>query len=298
MTVQFATTGEITIAYETFGDPSDPALVLIMGLATQMIAWSDDFCNALADDGFFVIRFDNRDIGLSTHLDAAGMPDLGPILTGAPIADAPYLLSDMADDTRGLLDALGIERAHLVGASMGGMIAQEFALRYPERIASLTSIFSTPSPHIGAPTPEAAAALMMAPPRTEDEAAERTVAVYRVIGSPGYALDEEGLRERGREAFRRSADPFGSSRQLVAISASGDRTERLRDLAIPTLVLHGEADPLIQVAGGIATADAIPGAVLVTFPGMGHELPRALQPDIAGLISAHARAAGSASASV
>lgn len=292
MTVQYADSGEMRIAYETFGEPSDPTVLLVMGLATQMIAWHDDFCGAIAAEGFHVVRFDNRDIGLSTHLDEAGMPDLTPILTGAPVTDAPYLLADMAADTRGLLDALGIDRAHIVGASMGGMIAQEFALRYADRALSLTSIFSTPAPQIGPPTPEAGAALLMPPATTAEESADRTVEVYRIIGSPGYPLDEDGLRERGREAFRRANDPAGVARQLIAIHASGDRSERLRSLDLRTLVLHGEADPLVQVAGGIATAEAVPGATLVTFPGMGHDLPQQLWPDLVGRITAHARAAG------
>lgn len=290
MAVQYATSGAIEIAYETFGEPGDPPVVLIMGLATQMIAWPDEFCQAIADDGFFVVRFDNRDIGLSTHLDAAGMPDISAVFTGAPITDAPYVLADMADDTRGLLDALGIDRAHIVGASMGGMIAQEFALRHGDRTRSLTSVFSTPAPAIGAATPKATEALLTPPPTSEEAAGERTVAVYRIIGSPGFPLDEDGLRERGREAFRRSSDPFGSARQLYAIHASGDRTEQLSTLDVPTLVLHGEDDPLVQVAGGIATAEAIPGAELITYRGMGHDLPRELWPDLVGRITGHARA--------
>ncbi|GAB4010755.1 alpha/beta fold hydrolase [Nocardioides ultimimeridianus] len=290
--IQYATCGDLTLAYETFGSPDDPALVLVMGLATQMIGWHDDFCSLIADQGFFVVRFDNRDIGLSTHLDAAGVPDLSPLFSGNPITEAPYLLGDMADDTVALLDALGIERAHVVGASMGGMIAQEIALRHPDRTATMTSIMSTPAPQIGAPTPAAMGALLSPPPTTEDEAAERSVQVYSVVGSPGFPLDTEGLRARGRESFRRANDPAGVARQLAAIHVSGSRIERLADLAVPTLVLHGEDDPLVQVDGGRTTAKAIPGARLVTYPGMGHDLPRELWSDVVGEIVEHARTRG------
>ena len=288
MTIQKASHGEIELAYETFGSPDDPTLVLVMGLATQMIGWHDDFCALLAESGFHVVRFDNRDIGLSTHLDEAGAPDLTPLFTGQPITDAPYTLADMADDTAGLVDALGVDRVHLVGASMGGMISQEFALRHPERLLTLTSIMSTPAPQIGPPTPAAAAALFTPPPTNEEEAGDRAVEVYRVIGSPGYPLDEDGLRARGTESFRRANDPAGVARQLAAIHASGDRSERLGEVAVPTLVLHGEDDPLVQLDGGVATAKAVPGARLVTYPGMGHDLPRALWEPIVDEIVRHA----------
>ncbi|TNM36499.1 alpha/beta fold hydrolase [Nocardioides albidus] len=291
MSIERAQCGDVEIAFERFGSPLDPTVVLVMGLATQMIAWHDDFCAMIADEGFQVVRFDNRDIGLSTHFDEAGMPDLTPLMSGGLIEEAPYLLADMADDTMALVDALGIARVHVVGASMGGMIAQEVALRHPQRVLSLTSIFSTPGPRIGAPKPEAAAALLSPPATTEEEAGERAVAVYRVIGSPGYPLDEAGLTARARESFRRSNDPAGPMRQLAAIHVSGDRTERLHDLRVPTLVLHGEDDPLVQPEGGRATAEAVPGSRLVTFPGMGHDLPLALWPEIVKEIVAHARAA-------
>lgn len=289
MSIRIADCGEVSLAYETFGSPEDPALVLVMGLATQMLGWHDDFCQLLADSGLYVIRFDNRDIGLSTHLAAAGMPDLSPVFVGGSIKDAPYALADMADDTCRLLDALGIHRAHVVGASMGGMIAQEFALRHPDRLLSLTSIMSTPAPSIGAPTPAAMGALFSAPPTTPEEAGARSVEVYRVIGSPGYPLDEAGLSERGQESFRRANDPAGVARQFAAIQAGGDRTERLGALDVRTLVLHGEDDPLVQLEGGTATAEAVPAARLVTYPGMGHDLPRALWPAIIGEIVSHAR---------
>jgi pimeloyl-ACP methyl ester carboxylesterase len=289
MRIQYAQCGQVELAYETFGSPTDPTMLLVMGLASQMIVWDEELCARIADEGFHVVRFDNRDIGLSTHLDEAGMPDLSPLGRGEPITVAPYLLADMADDTIGLVDALGVERVHLVGASMGGMIAQEAALRHPQRLLSLTSIMSTTAPWVGAPTAEASAALFIPPPTNEQEAAERTIAIYRVIGSPGFPLDEATLDARGREAFRRSNDPAGVARQLAAIQASGDRSDRLRTLEVPTLVLHGQDDPLVQPDGGRSTAAAVPGARLVTYAGMGHSLPRALWPQVVQVVCAHAR---------
>ncbi|RNI19471.1 alpha/beta fold hydrolase [Flexivirga caeni] len=291
MPISTAQCGDVELAYETFGDPANPAVVLVMGLATQMIGWPDGFCSLLVDAGFHVVRFDNRDIGLSTHLHEAGVPDLSGLLVGKPLESAPYTLGDMADDTLGLLDALELERVHLVGASMGGMIVQEFALRHPERLLSLTSIMSTPSVAIGPPTADAMSALFIPPPDCAEAAAARSVAVYRVIGSPGYPLDEAGLAERGKESFRRSNDPAGVARQLAAIQLAADRSERLRGLAVPTLVLHGESDPLVQPDGGRATAAAVPGARRVTFPGMGHDLPEALWPQFVAEIRALATAA-------
>ncbi|MFT4008683.1 MAG: alpha/beta hydrolase [Nocardioidaceae bacterium] len=279
--------GEIELAYETFGSPDDPTIVLVMGLATQMIAWPDEFCRMLAAGGYQVVRFDNRDIGLSTHLDAAGPADLSPLFEGLPITEGVYTLGDMADDTAGLIEALGVDRAHVVGVSMGGMIAQEVAARHPDRVRTLTSIMSTPAPQIGAPTEEAAAALLSPPAANEEQAGKRAVAVYRVIGSPGYPLDEAALDERGRESFRRAKDAAGVTRQLAAIHVSGDRREGLRGITAPTLVVHGEDDPLVQPDGGVATADTIPGARLVTYPGMGHNLPEELWPSIVAEILGH-----------
>ena len=291
-TVQFAPGGQIEIAYETSGVGDDPTLVLISGLGSQLLSWDVDFCRELAGRGFRVVRFDNRDAGLSTHLRQAGIPDLSPLFRRQPITEAPYLLADMAHDVADLLDALDVERAHIVGASMGGMIAQEVAAHHPDRTRSLTSIMSTPSPAIGAPTREAAAALFAPPVATVEEACTSALAAAEVIGSPGYPLDEARLVATTSEAFRRAYDPGGVDRQLAAIHASGDRTERLRGIAAPTLVLHGEADPLVQLPGGQATAAAIPQARLVTFPGMGHDLPRQLWPRIVDEIAAHTIAAG------
>src|SRR4051794_8801368 len=270
--------GDVEIAYQSFGNPTDRPLLLVMGLATQMLGWHDEFCGLLAQEGFFVVRFDNRDIGLSTHFAGAGMPDLTRLFT-QPRTVATYTLEDMADDAVGLLDGLGIASADVVGASMGGMIAQVMAYRHPERVRSLTSIMSTPSPWIGAPTQEAAAVLVAPAPKSREEAVERAVSTYRVIGSPGYRLDEEELRRIAGIAYDRGHDPAGVVRQLAAIHASGDRSEALRSITAPTVVLHGEEDPLVQVAGGRATAEAIPGAKLVTYPGMGHNEPRDLWDD-------------------
>jgi pimeloyl-ACP methyl ester carboxylesterase len=289
--VRIAPANGIEIAYETFGSPDDPTMLLVMGIGMQMVSWPPALCRMLADEGFHVVRFDNRDVGLSTHLDEAGPPDLSPLATGGRVTGAPYTFADMADDTVGLLDHLDVERAHLVGASLGGMIAQETALRHPERVLSLVSVMSTPSVLIGVGTREALAALMMPPATTEDGAAERAVTAFRVVGSPGYPMDEEAVADRAREAFRRSVDPAGFARQFAAGHASGDRSERLRTLVVPTLVMHGEDDPLIQPEGGRATAEAVPGARLVTFPGMGHDLPEALWPRIVEEVATHARTA-------
>jgi pimeloyl-ACP methyl ester carboxylesterase len=285
-TPTLADAGQVSIAYETFGSPDDPPLVLVMGIATQMLGWPDGFCQALADDGFHVIRFDNRDVGLSTHFHDAPVPD--DVFTDR---QAPYLLADMADDTAGLLDALGLDRVHLVGLSMGGMIAQEVALRHPERLLSLTSIMSTPAANVGEPTPEAIAALLAPSPATAAEAADRMVETYRIVGSPAYPVAEEWLRGMAEESFRRSNDPKGVVRQFAAVIVSPDRRPGLAAVTVPTLVIHGEQDPLIQPDGGRATADAVPGARLVTYPGMGHDLPEALWPAITGEITDHARRA-------
>ena len=278
--------GDVEIACETFGDPADPPVVLVMGLATQMLGWPDGFCEALAERGHFVVRFDNRDIGLSTHLHDAPAPNAMAAFAG-DTSSASYTLSDMAGDTVGLLDALGLDSVHLVGASMGGMIAQTVAIEHPERLRSLTSIMSTTGDaSVGQPTDQALAVLLAPPARTREEAVERTVASYRVIGSPGFAFDEAALRERAGLSYDRAHDPLGVGRQLLAVLASGSRSERLRELRVPALVIHGAQDPLVRLSGGQATAEAIPGAELVVIDGMGHDLPRELWPDITGRIAA------------
>lgn len=269
----------IEIAYETFGQGSSRPLLLVMGLGTQMLAWHEEFCGTLAERDFFVVRFDNRDIGLSTHLHDAPTPDVVAAF-GGDLSSASYRLEDMADDTVGLLDALELDRAHVVGASMGGMIAQTLAIAHPSRVRSLVSIMSTPSPKIGGATAEALAVLMAAPATSREQAVERVLAAYAVIGSPGYPLDEQWLAGIAGESYDRGYDPLGVARQLLAIHASGDRTEALRALRVPTLVVHGDADPLVQLAGGQATAQAVPDAELMVLEGMGHNLPRELWPAI------------------
>jgi pimeloyl-ACP methyl ester carboxylesterase len=245
-----------------------------------MLGWPDPFCVALAGHGLHVIRFDNRDVGLSSHITGAPAPDVRAAFLGRT-SSASYTLSDMAADAVGLMDALGLDGAHLVGASMGGMIAQTAAIEHPDRVRSLTSIMSTTGDRtVGTPTEAALAALLSPPGRTREEAIERTVKAVRVIGSPGFELDEAELRRRTGLAYDRAYDPVGVARQLVAIAASGDRTAALRSLAVPALVLHGADDPLVAVSGGRATAAAIPGAELVEFPGMGHDLPRPLWGEI------------------
>ena len=283
----------IEIAYEEFGERGLPPVLLVMGLGTQMIGWHDDFCRALAA-GHHVVRFDNRDVGESTWLE--GEVDLAAVVAG-DVSSAVYTLEDMADDSAGLLDALGLESAHVVGASLGGMIAQTIAIRHPQRVRSLTSIMSTTGePGIAEPTQEATAALLSPPARTREEAMERAVAVNSVIGSPGFPRDEDDLRGRAARAWDRGVNPAGFAHQLGAIYASGDRTPALASLAVPTLVVHGEDDPLVPLAAGLATAAAIPGAELWTVPGMAHDLPRALWPEMIGRIGTLVEAVDSAPA--
>jgi pimeloyl-ACP methyl ester carboxylesterase len=284
-----ATVGDIELAYETFGDPADTPLLLVSGLATQMIGFADEFCAGLADRGLFVIRFDNRDIGLSTHLHAAGVPDLGAIGRG-DLSTLHYGLGDFAADTVGLIDALGLDSVHLVGTSMGGMIAQLVTTTYPERVRSLTSIMSTTGDRSLPGPSEAATAILYAPPaRDRDSAIQRQLETYRVIGSPGFPFDDEAIRARAGLAFDRAHDPAGVARQMAAIGTTHDRTADLGKVAVPTLVIHGSDDALVNVAGGRATAAAVPGAELVVIEGMGHDLPRPLWPEftdrIAGLVA-------------
>jgi pimeloyl-ACP methyl ester carboxylesterase len=281
---RWARVGAIEIAYETFGSPGDPPLLLIMGLGTQMLGWPDEFCRLLAARGLYVIRFDNRDIGLSTHLHDAPAPDVMAAVAG-DTRSASYTLADMAADAAGLLDALALTSAHVAGASLGGMVAQTLAIDQPRRVRSLTSIMSTTGDRrFGAPTEAGAAALMAPPARDRDGAIERALNSARVIGSPGFPLDEQAVRDRASRSFDRAFDPPGVARQLVAVLCSPDRTPQLHELAVPTLVIHGADDALIGVSGGRATAAAIPGAELVIIEGMGHDLPRALWPELVGHI--------------
>ncbi|TFV89251.1 alpha/beta hydrolase [Blastococcus sp. CT_GayMR16] len=278
--MQQAQVGDLQIAYETFGRREDPPVLLVMGLATQMIGWPDDFCRQLADHGYFVVRFDNRDIGLSTHLHDAGAPDVMSVL-GGDLSSVAYGLTDLATDTVGLLDALGLDSVHLVGASMGGMIAQLVALQAPERVRTLTSIMSTTGePAVGGPS-DAALALLLTPPAGDrDGAVQRVVDTYRVIGSPGFEFDEPALRDRAGLSFDRAYDPAGVARQLAAILTTPDRTGDLTSVSVPCLVIHGAQDALVNVSGGHATAAAIPDAELLIVDGMGHDLPRAVWPQL------------------
>jgi len=269
----------IELAYQEIGEEDGEPLLLIMGLATQMLAWDEGFCELLAERGFRVVRFDNRDIGHSTKVDSAGLPKRADMLLGWR-RTAPYLLSDMADDTTGLMDHLGIESAHLVGASMGGMIGQTMAIIQPERVRSLVSMMSTTgSRWLGLPTWKALGTLFAQPGGGREAAIEHTVKVFRTIGSPGYPMDEVHFRKLAAASYDRSHGRAGVARQLHAITASGDRTAALRKLRLPATVLHGGSDPLIRPLAGRATARAIPGSHLRVFKGMGHDLPHELWPD-------------------
>ncbi|GAA0392228.1 alpha/beta hydrolase [Acrocarpospora corrugata] len=270
----------IDIEYEVFG--TGRPLLLIMGLGMQMVAWDEEFIGLLVAEGHQVVRFDNRDMGLSTHVDEPA--DLLAAL-GGDAAAVPYTLEDMAADTAGLMDTLGWASAHVVGASMGGMVAQTLALAAPARVRSLTSIMSTPSLAVSPATEAAMGALMSPPARNRDEAVQRAFEVFRVIGSPGYPIEPDRVAAVAGTSYDRCYDPAGATRQLIAIMSAPDRTERLRELSVPALVIHGDDDPLITPPGGVATADAIPGAKLLTFPGMGHDLPRLLWPEFVAAIT-------------
>jgi pimeloyl-ACP methyl ester carboxylesterase len=292
MAEQTCRVGDVDIAYETFGDPSKPALLLVMGLATQMIAWQDDFCAQLADRGFHVIRFDNRDVGRSSAMRHIRVPTLRQLALRSKKA-AGYTLEDMAGDAVGLLAQLGIERAHLVGASMGGMIAQTIAIEHSDRVLSLCSIMSnTGARWTGQPKLATYRVLLGTPPQDRDRFIDHVVKMYRVIGSPGFDRNEDDLRDVAARSYDRGRNPAGSGRQLAAIIASGDRTERLRTISVPTVVIHGTKDRLVSPSGGRATAKAIPGARLVTIEGMGHDLPRGTWPRIIGAIAENAARAG------
>jgi pimeloyl-ACP methyl ester carboxylesterase len=276
----------IDIAYERLGDPKAPPVLLIMGLGTQLIGWPDGFCEELLGRGLQLIRFDNRDVGQSTHMTGAPMPNMIAAMAG-DTSSAAYNLSDMAADTVGLLDALGLGSVHLVGASMGGFIAQTIAIEHRARVRSLTSIMSsTGDRSVGQLHPEALALFAAPPVVTREDAMQRVVNTFRVIGSPGFPADVDAIRDRAGRAYDRAFDPMGMMRQGIAVLASGDRTPRLREVAVPALVIHGAADKMCDVSGGRATAAAIPGAELLVIEGMGHDLPRALWPQFATAIAA------------
>lgn len=284
----------IEIYYETTGDRSALPVLLVSGLAMQLVDWPPSWPDRLAGLGHFVISYDNRDIGLSTHLADAGVPDLLGLLEGRD-AHISYGLAEMADDATGLLDHLGIEKAHVVGISMGGMIVQELAIRHPDRLLSLCSIMSTTgNPAVGQPSGEALGTLLREAPKSRDEAAEQAVDMWRVIGSPAYPFDVELESERAAAAYDRSHDGEGVTRQLGAIVLASDRTAALGSVTVPTLVIHGAADPLIDPSGGEATAKAIPGAQLLMVDGMGHDLPAELDDRLLAAIEANAALAAGA----
>ena len=293
---QFMDVGRgITLCYEEFGEPADPPLLLVMGLATQMIAWHEDFCERLAGEGFRVVRFDNRDIGLSTHVENRPPSTKEMLLRRTP--PGQYTLSDMADDAAALIDGLDIAPAHIVGASMGGMIGQVLAAEHPERVRSLTSIMSnTGSRWNGQPSPAVLRWMLKAPPSTRDQVVERAAAIFGIVGSKDLH-DEELIREMAGRSYDRSHDPRGPGRQLGAIIATGDRAHLLSRIQAPTLVIHGTRDKLVRPSGGKATAKAIPGAKLKKVEGMGHDLPRPLWDELIEAIAAHAGAADSAGVS-
>jgi pimeloyl-ACP methyl ester carboxylesterase len=270
---------DLELEYETFGDPAGAPLLLVMGLAYQMIEWDERVCQLLAERGFWVVRFDNRDVGLSTKMDQLGLPDFLAALAGNPVA--LYTLDDMAEDAVGLLDVLGVRAAHVVGASMGGMIAQLIAINHPDRVLSLTSIMSTVGgPAVVQADDEVRNALLTPPGATREERIEHSLALRRLINGRGLPFDEDDARRRATRAVDRSFHPEGALRQLIAIAAAPDRTAALGQLRMPTLVIHGEDDPLVPVANGRQTAAALPGARVMIIPAMGHNLPPRVWPEV------------------
>ncbi|MFX1319180.1 MAG: alpha/beta fold hydrolase [Promethearchaeota archaeon] len=283
----------VDLCYDTFGDPQNPAMLLVMGLGAQMIRWKGEFCEQLATNGYFVIRFDNRDVGKSTKFEEAGIPNIISMLLEVQqgkVVSAPYTLTDMAKDAVGLLDVLKINAAHVVGASLGGMIAQTMTINYPDRVQTLTSIMSsTGNPELPQPKPEAQMILLQAPPSDRDEYIEYTVKRQQVLSGSHYPLDEANVRDLAARTFDRSFYPQGTARQLAAILASGNRKDALKNVKTPTLVIHGDADPLMPVEGGKDTAASVPGAQLTIIKGMGHDIPRQVAPQIIELITKHAK---------
>jgi pimeloyl-ACP methyl ester carboxylesterase len=278
----------ITIEVEEFGPRDGPAILLIMGLGMQLVAWPDSLCEGLVARSFRVVRFDNRDVGLSTRMPSAGRLATTGMLAGALVrlpVKPPYTLNDMGRDVVGLMDALGIRSAHVVGASMGGMIAQIVAAEHPDRVKSLTSIMSSPAPIM--PRPKVLRALLRPMARDREEAIRRMHAFFRLVGGSGYPLSEAELSAKVDRSVRRSFRPDSFARQLIAIQTGPSRVAMLRRVSAPTLVLHGSDDPLVPPEGGKMTAAAVPGARLRIVPGMGHFLPEALIPLLVGEIAGH-----------
>jgi pimeloyl-ACP methyl ester carboxylesterase len=292
MSATFAPANGIQLCYEAFGDRANPPLVLIMGLASQMIVWDDEFCALLAARGFWVVRFDNRDIGMSTRFPNARTPRLAELMFAHATRikfRVPYTLRDLAADTIGLMDALGIRSAHVVGASMGGYIAQELAISYPTRLRSMTSIMSsTGDRKLPGPTPPALAVLSKKVPLDRDGYVREYVHTWSVLAGKHFPFNAERTARQGAAAYDRGINPPGVARQLMAIIASGSRRKALRGVTVPTLVIHGTADPLVPDAHGRDTALAIPGARLLLIEGMGHSFPREVWSRIIDAIAAHA----------
>ena len=283
------TANGVELEYGTFGSPDDPTVLLVAGLGMQMTGWHEEFCGELAARGFHVVRYDNRDCGLSGGPADPPQPDFAAIRTG-DYSSAAYTIPDLALDAVGLLDGLGVEAAHVVGVSMGGMIVQQLAIDHPERVLSLCSVMSTPGRTRGRSTPQAQAVLFRPPGTTREEVIEQGLETWTVIGSPDYPADPEELRARVTAEYDRAFRPDGTARQLTAIMASPERTEALARVTAPTLVIHGTADQLITPDGGEATAEAVPGAELLMVPGMGHDLPRPLWPTLIDAIARNAKA--------
>jgi pimeloyl-ACP methyl ester carboxylesterase len=283
------TANGIQIEYETFGNPSDHPLLLIMGLGGQLIYWHEDFCRELASRGHYVIIYDNRDVGLSTKFDQAGKPDIIGTFMKIQSGDksaVPYMIEDMADDGAGLLDALGIPSAHICGISMGGMIAQTIALRHPSRVLSLTSIMSTTgNPDLPQARPDVQAVLVAPPPPERNANIEYQVGICKMLAGGGFPFDEEWTRKVMTESYDRCLYPQGMGRQTIAIIAQNNRKTALASVKVPTLVIHGTDDPLIPFEGGKDTAASIPGAKLILIEGMGHDLPRGAWPQIVDAIA-------------
>lgn len=281
------TANGIQIEYDTFGASSSPALLLIMGGGSQMIYWEVEFCELLAKNGHFVIRFDNRDVGLSTKFETAGIPDIMAAMKGEPVNTA-YTLEDMADDAVGLLNALGIEKAHICGASVGGMIAQVISYRHPERVLSLTSIMSsTGNPELPQIKPDVLAEVYKPVPDGREAYIEHHVNMWRKLWSLGFPFDEKRLRALVAESYNRSYYPQGMTRQSVAVIIHGYRKSSLASIKVPTLVIHGDKDPFMSVEGGKEIAQLIPGAKLMIIDGMGHDMPKETWPKIIDAISNH-----------